>query len=186
MALVRALSFSFIFDGSMLNVTGSISTNTGFALQYKTALAVATQVNAGTSTSSPGPTPAASSARCSAVVQLETAIACFTPWRSAKSRSNSFTFGPCVTQPLNKGSRMACHSSSPRQGCDIWIVRFSIKFMPLPLHCASYGYAIRSGAKVPAPGYTDNENRFPFPLSRSNRSGFSPVRGRHRRCKVYT
>ena len=50
-------------------------------------------------TSSPGPTPTASSARCSAVVQLETAQACGAPTAAANSRSKAATSGPCVTQP---------------------------------------------------------------------------------------
>ena len=58
--------------GSMLNVAGSISTNTGVAPQCRTVLAVAIRV-ADRDDSSPGPTPLTSSARCSAVVQFETA-----------------------------------------------------------------------------------------------------------------
>ncbi len=78
MAFVFLVTFSLIFLRSILKVRGSTSTKTGTALQYKTALAVATQVKAGTNTSSPGSTPQASKAICKAVVQLETAIACFT------------------------------------------------------------------------------------------------------------
>ena len=43
-------------------------------------------------TSSPGPTPTASRARCSAVVQLETAQACGAPTAAANSRSNAADF----------------------------------------------------------------------------------------------
>ena len=50
-------------------------------------------------TSSPGLTPTASSARCSAVVQFETAQACGAPTNAANSRSNAATSGPCVIQP---------------------------------------------------------------------------------------
>ena len=67
-------------------------------------------------TSSPAPTPTASSARCSAVVQLETAHACGAPTYSANSRSNAATSGPCVTQPDRITRRTASTSRSSRIG----------------------------------------------------------------------
>ena len=74
-------------------------------------------------TSSPGPTPAASSARCSAVVQLETAQACGAPTSAANSRSKAATSGPCVIQPLRIARRAASASASPITGLAIGIMR---------------------------------------------------------------
>jgi hypothetical protein len=48
-------------------------------------------------TSSPGPTPAARSAKCSAVVQFDTAQASVAPTYSANSFSKAATSGPWVT-----------------------------------------------------------------------------------------
>ncbi len=64
-------------------------------------------------TSSPGPTPVASSARWSAVVHDVVATAWAAPTRAATTRSNSATFGPCVTQPLESTSATARASASP-------------------------------------------------------------------------
>src|SRR6516164_899824 len=60
-------------------------------------------------TSSPGRTPTASSARCKAVVPLETAHACRAPTKAATS-------GPCVTQPERIALSAAETSSAPRCG----------------------------------------------------------------------
>jgi hypothetical protein len=59
----------------MLNVVGSISTNTGVAPQCRMLLAVATNEWLTVTTSFSGPTPLTRSARCSAVVQFDTAQA---------------------------------------------------------------------------------------------------------------
>src|SRR5690348_14237012 len=67
-------------------------------------------------TSSPGPAPAASRARCSAVVQLETAHAYGAPTREANSDSNAATSGPCVTQPARIGLPAASASARPMNG----------------------------------------------------------------------
>src|SRR5678816_4847117 len=83
----------------MLKVPSSTSTKTGVAPQYRIAFAVAMNEWLTVTTSSPGPTPTASSARCSAVVQLDTAQACGAPTAAANSRSNAATSGPCVTHP---------------------------------------------------------------------------------------
>src|SRR6476659_4034461 len=56
-------------------VTGSTSAKIGWAPTYTTTFAVAMKEKDGTTTSSPALTPATTSARCSAVVQLETATA---------------------------------------------------------------------------------------------------------------
>ena len=67
------------FAGLMLSVSASISTSTGVAPQCSIALIVATKVNGVLITSSPGPTSHATSARCSAAVQDETATASGAP-----------------------------------------------------------------------------------------------------------
>src|SRR5262249_60643584 len=83
--------------GSRFHVCGPISANTGTPCTYSTALAVATKVYDGTMTSSPGWMPAMTSARWSAVVHEEVAIAWRAPTRSANLDSNSATFGPWLT-----------------------------------------------------------------------------------------
>ena len=65
--------------------------------------------NDGTTTSSPGPTPATTRARCSAVVQLETATASSAPVNEANSRSNAATSGPWATQPERDHRRRRLH-----------------------------------------------------------------------------
>ncbi len=77
-AAVRGVIAASTSAGSMLYVRGSISTNTGVAPACMMAFAVAMKLNDGQTTSSPGPTPATSSARCSAVVQFDVAMA----WRA--------------------------------------------------------------------------------------------------------
>ena len=67
-------------------------------------------------TSSPLDTPHAASARCSAVVQLDTAQACGAPTAAANSRSNAATSGPCVTQPERIARRAASASRSSSSG----------------------------------------------------------------------
>src|SRR5262245_41626505 len=80
------------------------------------ALAVAMKEWLAVITSSPGPTPRAYSARCRAVVQLETAQANGAPTAAANASSNALTWGPWVTQPERIASRAAAASSSPRAG----------------------------------------------------------------------
>src|SRR5512138_3603318 len=67
-------------------------------------------------TSSPGRTPAATRARCSAVVQLDTAHACGAPTNAANSRSKAATSGPCVTQPDRIARPAAWTSASSMRG----------------------------------------------------------------------
>src|SRR5947209_7999737 len=67
-------------------------------------------------TSSSAPTPSACKARCSAVVQLDTAQACGAPTDRANSSSKAATSGPCVTQPDRIARRAAAASSSPNVG----------------------------------------------------------------------
>src|SRR6266513_2656373 len=72
-------------------------------------------------TSSPGTTPAASSARWSAVVQFDTATACGAPTNAANSRSNAATSGPCVSHPDRMTRPAASTSASPTRGLAIGI-----------------------------------------------------------------
>ena len=91
--------------GSRHQVLGSTSTNTGVALQNRTALAVATNVVAGTITSSPLPTPSVARARWRAVVPFEQATACRVPQAAANSRSNRVRNSPPDdTHPLRMAS----------------------------------------------------------------------------------
>src|SRR4051812_43128160 len=73
-------------------------------------------------TSSPADTPAASRARCSAVVQFDTAQAYGAPIAVANSRSNAATWGPCETQPESTASRAASASAALIRGFAIGII----------------------------------------------------------------
>ena len=66
-----------ISAGSMLNVTGSMSTNTGVAPTLLIDSGVAKNVNGVVMTSSPGPIPSARKLITSASVPELTPIACF-------------------------------------------------------------------------------------------------------------
>src|SRR5574342_378127 len=79
-------------------------------------LAVAMKEWLTVTTSSPGRTPTASSARCSAVVPLETAQAWRAPTYAANSRSKAATSGPCVTQPERMARPAAWTSASSMSG----------------------------------------------------------------------
>ena len=76
MALVRGVIAASMRFASISAVSGSISTNTGFAPTRSIAIAVAMKVIGVVMTSSPWPMPAASSARCSAAVPELQPIAC--------------------------------------------------------------------------------------------------------------
>ena len=73
----------------MLNVSGSMSTNTGVAPTLWIVPAVAKKVNGVVITSSPRPMSSARSASSSASVPLAQPIACFVCDSSATSRSSS-------------------------------------------------------------------------------------------------
>src|SRR6478735_1664469 len=99
-----------------------MSTKTGTPSQYRMAFAVAMNEWLTVMTSSPALTPTAFRARCSAVVQLETAQACAAPTKAANSLSKAATSGPCVTHPDRITRRAASASSSPRTGLATGIV----------------------------------------------------------------
>jgi len=79
MAFVRGVSAASTADGSRQKVSRSTSTMMGVALHSTTALAVATNVYAGTITSSPASIPPASKATRNATVPLHTAMPCLVP-----------------------------------------------------------------------------------------------------------
>src|SRR5664280_1035336 len=116
-ARVREVRCGSTVAAVMLPVTASTSAKTGSAPTYRTAFVVAMNENDGTTTSSPGPIPATCSARCSAVVQDDTATAYGDCMRAANVSSNSLTRGPCATQPERRTSVTAATSSSPSHGC---------------------------------------------------------------------
>src|SRR4051795_5872710 len=100
-----------------------MSTKIGVAPQYLTQLAVAMNEWLAVMTSSPGEISKAVSARCKAVVQLDTAHAKGALTSAANSRSNAATCGPCETQPDSTAFRAASASSLARTGIAIGITR---------------------------------------------------------------
>ena len=78
----------------MLNVFGSMSANTGFALWNNMQLLEATKENGEVITSSPGPILRTLRATSKAMVPLVTATACFALTYSAYSFSKDFVRSP--------------------------------------------------------------------------------------------
>src|ERR1035441_4045618 len=113
-ARVRSVKCGATVAGVRFWVLLSTSAKTGCAPTYRTTLAVAMNDSDGTITSSPGPTDVTTRARCSAVVQEETATAWPTPTAAANFSSNSATRGPCATQPELTAAAAAAASSGPR------------------------------------------------------------------------
>ncbi len=72
----------------MLNVKGSMSTNTGSAPARETAVAVEMNEMAGTITSSPGPIPSTARAVSSVTVPFTALIPCAQCWKAANSPSS--------------------------------------------------------------------------------------------------
>ena len=79
MARVFAVTLASISDASTLQVSGSMSTNTGFAPSSTMVSAVAAKVKGVVMTSSPGPMPSAIRAIKSASVPLATVMQCLAP-----------------------------------------------------------------------------------------------------------
>src|SRR5438067_5005867 len=100
----------------MLSVSSRTSANTGVAPQWTITFAVAGQVIEVVITSSPGPTPSATSERCSAAVQDETASTCFASRYSRIRASSSAVRGPVVSQPDRSVSATASISASEIAG----------------------------------------------------------------------
>src|SRR5229473_4608261 len=99
-----------------------MSTKTGVAPQYRTALAVAIKEWLTVITSSSPCAPTANKARCKAAVQVETAQACGAPTYSANSCSKPTTCGPCAIHPERIDLETATDSSTPRSGLVIGIL----------------------------------------------------------------
>src|SRR5690606_4486271 len=93
-AFVREVRAAAAAAGSMLNVFGSMSTNTGFAPTLWIAPAVAKNVNGGAITSSPAPTSSARYASNSASVPLAQPIANLAFDNPATSHSSLPTGAP--------------------------------------------------------------------------------------------
>ena len=97
--------------GSMLYVSGSMSTKTGLAPISDIGPAVAINVWAVVMTSSPGPTPTASSARCNAAVPEPTPTAPFAPTLAANACSKPATSLPRMKLVLSTTRCMAASIS---------------------------------------------------------------------------
>ena len=93
-----------------------MSANRGVAPACRIAFTVAGQVNELVTTSSPAPTPATRSARCSASVHEDVAMAWAAPAYSAKRSSSSATRGPDVSQPDSSVATTASISGRPMIG----------------------------------------------------------------------
>ena len=115
-ARVRGVIAAAAASRSIRPVPGSLSTRTGVAPTSSTALAVATNVIAGTSTSSPGPIAATWSASVSAAVHDDTQRTWLAPRCSSSARSKRLTFGPAVIHPERRESTTSAISSSPMSG----------------------------------------------------------------------
>ena len=113
MAFVLGVIFDSISLTSMLNVSGSISTNTGVAPTMPIASVVATKVNATVITSSPAPISSALKAKCSASVPLFSVTAFFTSRNFAISSSKALQFLPKIYEPLLKTSTTSFSTSAP-------------------------------------------------------------------------
>src|SRR6266850_4136724 len=119
MALVREEIFRAASPGSIVGFSRlQMSTSTGFAPQWITAAAVATNVIDGQRTSSPGPMPSAFRARNSAAVPLQTATASAVPQRIANALSNACVRGPAVIQAESRALRTSLRSRSSNSSSD--------------------------------------------------------------------
>ena len=115
---VRGVIAASTAPGSRLNVSRSMSANTGTAFASTTAEAVEMNVYGGTMTSSSAWMPAASSAIRSETVPLTTATPWPQPCIAAKRRSNSSTCWPSSLphSPLRSVRSRRSSSASPKMG----------------------------------------------------------------------
>jgi len=107
MALVFGVIAFSINSGTMLNISGSVSTNTGVAPSLLITPAVAKNVNGDVITSSPGPIFNAIRERSKASVPDATPMPCLTSQYAAKFASSSFTSGPRIKPPCLKTPAIA-------------------------------------------------------------------------------
>jgi hypothetical protein len=96
MALVRGVMARSIRWGSMLKVSGSMSTKTGRAPVRAMLPAVAKNVNGGQMTSSPGPMPSTMSEQRRASVPLDMATPRLQAEYAARASSSCLTSGPLM------------------------------------------------------------------------------------------
>ena len=111
----------------MFSVSSRTSAKTGVAPQWTITFAVDGQVIDVVITSSPGPTPSATSERCSAAVQDETASTWSASRYSRMRASSSAVRGPVVSQPERSVSATASISSSVIAGG--WKERKSVRLV---------------------------------------------------------
>jgi len=112
MALVRAVMALSSFAGSMLQVSGSMSTKTGSAPEKLMASAVAMKVEGAVMTSSASPMPRASRASQIASVPLPTPAQYFASQKAANSFSNRSTKGPPAKAVASRTASIAVFTSS--------------------------------------------------------------------------
>ena len=176
--------------GSMLNVTGSISTNTGCAPRAHQ-LAVAKNVKLGTMTSSPTPIPNAIMASNKASLPEARLMARGTSHRRAISASSARQSGPCRNRPESTTRPMAARISSrsgefppttsksgtetvllPVSGCD--------SFMSIPLPpCLGAAGARSHGPWLPLLHNSGGQHKSPRPVGQERKS-----RSRGRGCRT--
>ena len=111
----------------MFKVSSRTSAKTGVAPQWTITFAVDGHVIDVVITSSPGPTPSATSERCSAAVQDETASTWSASRYSRMRASSSAVRGPVVSQPERRVSATASISSSVIAGG--WKERKSVRLV---------------------------------------------------------
>ena len=111
-AFVLLVIFSSIFSGSMLNVSGRISTKTTLAPDIVIASDVAMKLFATVMTSSSLPIPMAFNARKMASVPFPTPMQCFAPQNAANADSNALTKGPPMKADFEMTSAIAWSISS--------------------------------------------------------------------------
>ena len=99
MTRVRSVMAAAILEASILQVSGSMSTNTGLPPSSTMVSAVAAKVNGVVITSSPGFRSSAIRAISSASVPLATVMQCFAPVWAASASSSSCTSGPMMYWP---------------------------------------------------------------------------------------
>ncbi len=92
-------------SGSIVQRSGSTSTNTGSAPAATAAYGVAEKVSAGMITSSPQPMPSAFSATSMVIVPFAITIPCAAPWYDAKPAANRAARGPGSGNPPSWPSR---------------------------------------------------------------------------------
>ena len=114
-ALVRGVIAAATAPASMLNVAGSMSTNTGARPPGRSQPAVAKNENGVVTTSSPGPMSSAIRAASSASVPDETPMACGIPRYASSSRSRPSTSGPRMKRCLSQ-TRVIASSTASRSG----------------------------------------------------------------------